>query len=67
MQSIALRCCATLCMLACVLVPTSGPAQGGVRVTEAQVQKAVEELDKLAQQESANNVVPGLAMVVISI
>ena len=65
MQSIALRCCATLCMLACVLVPTSGPAQGGVRVTEAQVQKAVEELDRLAQKEIANNGVPGLAIAVV--
>ena len=51
MQSIALRCCATLFMLTLVLVPTSGAAQEGVQVIEAQVQKAMAELDKLAQKE----------------
>jgi CubicO group peptidase (beta-lactamase class C family) len=52
-------------MLAWVLVPTSGSAQGGVQVTAAQVQKAIEELDKLAQKELENNVVPGLAIAVV--
>jgi len=65
MQSIALRCCAILCMLALGLVPTSVSAQGGVQVIEAHVQKAIAELDKLAQKEIDNNVVPGLAIAVV--
>jgi CubicO group peptidase (beta-lactamase class C family) len=65
MQSIALRCCAILCMLALGLVPISVSAQGGVQVIEAHVQKAIAELDKLAQKEIDNNVVPGLAIAVV--
>lgn len=48
-----------------VLVPMSVQAQEAGGVTEAQVQKAIEEVDNLAAQEIADNAVAGLAIAVV--
>lgn len=48
-----------------LLIPFSAHAQGRVTVTDAQVQKAITELEKLAQNEIDTNAVPGLAIAIV--
>jgi CubicO group peptidase (beta-lactamase class C family) len=65
-------CCATIrwallpqILLLSLLTPLGVPAQERPRITSAQVAKAVREVEKLAQEQIQENVVPGIAIAVV--